>query len=162
MSQSWKSNSRNDDRSGSADAAVQQRVQQAITEMHEWRRRFQDERQLGEVSEMVHLSFQASLLGVYDALHPYKHRCDSEVWADATPWEKTELDKLPYLVQAKQTQHVASKGLGRMELVSEYEPGKLRVGELLQLSYGLDDVAREIGFEPPPPQYKEDVSGGEI
>jgi len=140
--------------------ATNERVQKTLTAMHRYRGEFQQARQLGPVDDGLHLAFQSRVLEAHDALRPYRGSV-ADQWREATEWEKG-LSALPRAVAARPRQTVQSQGFGRTTVDVEYAPQLLAEEHLLSISYELDEIAREIGFEPEPATEPEDLDGGMI
>lgn len=120
------------------------RVQDALDAMHGQRADFRRARQVGRVSERLHLSFQQSVLDVYDELRPYREEVEDE-WDEATPYEGG-LDALPQAAeQTVERSSVTSQG-GVVRREASVEPYQIPGDVLLESSYDLDDVACELGF----------------
>lgn len=141
--------------------AVNRRVQQIITEMHRVRQQFQEEREVGDVSDSLHLRFQTALVSCHDALRPFRNRAKSK-WEDATEWDEYGLEVLPFAVKARPVETSSSAGMGRFKRQVEHQPRLLDEGHLLQISYDIDEIAEGIGFEPAPDIAPGDVEGGQI
>lgn len=140
--------------------ATNERVQRALTAMHRYRSEFQQARQLGPVDDGLHLAFQSRVVETHDALRPYRESV-AEQWDEATEWDEG-LSVLPKAVAARPSRTVQSQGFGRQTVDVEYRPQLLNEEHLLSISYELDEIAREIGFEPEPEQEIENVDGGMI
>jgi hypothetical protein len=140
--------------------ATNERVQRALTTMAERRRDFQEARQLGAVDDSLHLLFQSSIVEVHDALRPFKGSV-SRQWREAARWKKG-LKALPKAVAARPQRRVKTVGFGRETVETEYQPQLLREDHLLEMSYELDEIAREIGFETEPGDEEQDQDGGVI
>lgn len=145
------------------DRAVTNRVQSALSYMHETRQEFQDARQVGSLDDALHVRFQASLITCHDEMRPFRKRAKDQ-WSDAGPLDKYEngLSALPYLVSPQTTQKRESKWGGRVKTVVEREPQLLGEATLLEISYAIDEIAEEIGFEPAPKANPEDLHGGRL
>lgn len=140
--------------------ATNERVQTALTSMQRYRSEFQQARQLGQPDDGLHLAFQASIVESHDALRPYKDQA-SEKWNEATRWDDG-LDLLPKAVAARPTEEVKSKGFGRQVVETDYRPQLLAETHLLEISYEIDEIAREMGFEVVPETPERNVDGGVV
>lgn len=144
----------------SNERATNERVQEAITAMHAARSDFQLSRQLGDVDDRDLLLFQASVVNLHDALRPFRHDV-RELWDSATRWEQG-LDALPTVVVSEPVEKVKTVGLGHQVVEEERQPVLLEESHVLQISYELEEIAREAGFEREPETSKPDTHGGTI
>lgn len=140
--------------------ATNERVQRALTEMQQRRREFQDARQVGQPGDRLHLSFQSVILEVHDVLRPYRGDV-AEEWREATRWDDG-LEALPKAVGARPVREVRETGIGRETVELEYRPQLLRPTHLLEISYELDEIAKELGFETQPERELPDIQDGGV
>lgn len=140
--------------------ATNERVQRALTTMHDRRRDFQDARQVGAVDDGLHLSFQSCILESHDVLRPYREDV-LEKWQNATRWENG-LETLPNAVAAKPTRQVKESGIGREDVQTVYQPQLIPEHHLLEISYEIDEIAKTLGFETQPENELPDVQSGGV
>jgi hypothetical protein len=164
--------------------ATARRVQRALTEMHELRQQFQAERQSGQIDRRTRLKLQAAVIAVHDEIRPYRRRAD-ELWREPLPSARRELeamdeetqegldpdeypdwsfglDELSRHLQPERQQQRVSAGMGRARVETSTRPTHLPAAELIEVSYRIDEVAREMGFSPAPDRKTRDIDGGII
>lgn len=143
-------------------AAANRRVQRALERMHERRLEFLQALQTGQPSTDLSLRFQSSIVGASEELRPWRHRAGGE-WEEAGPeGTRSFLDELPVRTAADTVETKESVGFGREKTVEKTRPQLLPEPLLLRLSHDIDDIAREIGFQPGPERDPDPVDGGRI
>jgi len=120
------------------------RIQDALDGMHSRRKEFQDRRAMGDVEERDKLVFAASLLWVFDELRPFRGDVRGR-WGDPDHVE-FPLDELPEKVGMVQRERVVSRGY--RDTIETQMVVPTPAATILAVSYELDDLAHELGFEP--------------
>lgn len=164
--------------------ATARRVQSALSDMHEYRQQFQAERQAGDISPRTRLGFQAAVLACHDEIRPYRRRA-KELWRDPFPSARRQLDamdsdkretldvaeypdwsfgldELSEQLQPEQGRRQIESGMGRTRVEQAAQPPRLPDRQLIECSYRIDELAREMGFAPPPERTVNDLDGGTI
>jgi len=137
-------------------SATSRRVQDCITEMHEYRAAFLRSLQAGRESQRLTLKFQARVVELTEALRPFQD--ETSMWSRAGPERYDSLlDALPELVEATEVEEIREVGFGRVKRETRKKPRTLSAQTLIELSHDLDDIANQVGFEPAP-----DTSGDSI
>jgi len=143
--------------------ATTRRVQDSLDGMHRERQRFNRARATGTLDVEGRLAMQNAVIDVYEELAPFKHRIEDDAWADAVEFKHGEDDEsapLPDAVAARVVTRTREVGFGRVQTDTEHEPVLVDPADLHDMSEDLDEIAREMGFEPGPDKTVEDVDGG--
>jgi len=173
----------NDDGPNPNQQATARRIQNALSEMHELRQQFQAERQSGQIDRRTRLGLQAAVLACHDEIRPYRRRA-RELWQEPLPSARRELesedadrddldpeeqpdwsyglDELSRHLQPKTQERSVQTGMGRSRVEESARPPRLPAHQLIEISYRIDEVAREIGFSPAPDRQTRDIDGGII
>jgi hypothetical protein len=117
-------------------------VSQARVQMQQARSQYWGEGSSGHVSESTLQDLRSSLLQYYDVLR--EHRSEKAIKEE---WDSKEFDQLPEMISTKVTveSDTAGHGSGSSEDTVPYIQ-TLSAKELVDISYELDDVAKELGF----------------
>jgi len=141
---------------GNKRAAIR-RVQEVLTEMHHTRHKFEAARQAGDLDEALLHEFQAIVVAAYGELRPFREYVKG-MWEDATTWGGG-LDVLPEKTAPQKVTRVKTVGLGRTEKVTETVRSRIQPHHLLRISYEIDEIATELGYNPSPAEgEKDDIS----
>lgn len=142
------------------ETATIRRVQETLDDMHQNRKTFLRALNAGAVTKRNRMQFQSTLIDCITEIRPFKSR--SKSW-ESKSIRGRSLDKLPeWLIPTRKTT-LESRGFGRKKWSTTVEPSLLDDKDLIELSFAIDDVANEIGFEPNPKKANpDDVSGGRL
>jgi hypothetical protein len=117
-------------------------VYDALEEMHRRRKEYWRAKTVGAVTENLQATLQSAVVDVHDELRPYRGKVEEQ-------WTEDELDTLPKLAASTVRSPSMSTTGGRVQVQESTDPYRIQCWRLVEWSYALDEVARDLGFEAP-------------